>query len=128
MFTAPGNRAPLFTTIGNKSVDAGSLLTFTVHAIDPDGDNLTYSASNLPANATFNPVTRLFAWTPAASPSGTYNVTFRVTDGSLSDSEIVHITATARPVQPSPTSSGTNPMAIVVVSGLAVCVVRLWRE
>ena len=89
------NRAPVLATIGNKSVPTGNLLTFTVSATDLDNNSLTYSASNLPANATFNPATRTFTWTPASSQAGTYTVTFAVTDGSLTDSESVRISATA---------------------------------
>jgi hypothetical protein len=63
-----------------------------VSATDPDGNSLTYSAINLPTNATFNAGTRTFAWTPVSSQVGTYNVTFRVTEGKLSDTTTVMIT------------------------------------
>jgi hypothetical protein len=46
------NRTPVLAVIGNTSVRDGSLLTFTVRATDPDGNRLTYSPSNLPANFT----------------------------------------------------------------------------
>ncbi len=59
------NRPPVLGTIGSKSVDEGDLLTFTVTASDPDGDGLTFSASNVPPGASFNPSTRVFSWTPA---------------------------------------------------------------
>ena len=42
------NRAPVLDAIGNKSVDEGAPLTFIISATDPDGDTITYSASNLP--------------------------------------------------------------------------------
>ena len=103
------NRAPVLAAIGNKSVDAGSPLTFTVCATDPDTTRLTYSAANLPPNATFNPVTRTFAWTPADSQAGTYTVTFRVTDGSSGDSESVSFTVAEKAVQPTAEASGTLP-------------------
>ncbi len=64
-------------------------------ATDPDEGNLTYSASDLPVNATFNATTRLFAWIPDSAQAGTYNVTFRVTDGTLSDAESVNISVGA---------------------------------
>jgi hypothetical protein len=89
------NRAPVLAAIGNKTVGAGSPLIFTVNAIDPDSNSLTYSAANLPANATFNPATRTFAWTPTAAQAGTYTVTFKVTDGSLQDIETVKIAVTS---------------------------------
>src|SRR5262249_50052700 len=75
------NRAPVLDTIGNKSVDENQTLTFSLAATDPDGDALTYSASNLPANATFNASTRTFSWTPGYSQAGNYpNVEFTVSD------------------------------------------------
>jgi len=87
------NRAPVLDPIGNKSVNEGQTLSFTVSGSDPDGDNLTYSASNLPQGASFNAGTRTFSWAPAYNQAGTYpNVHFAVTDGSLSDTEDITIT------------------------------------
>ena len=88
------NRPPVLSTIGSKSVDEGDLLTFTVTASDPDGDGLTFSASNVPTGASFNPSTRVFNWTPAFGDASNYNVTFTVTDDGTpaeSDSEVVTI-------------------------------------
>jgi hypothetical protein len=79
--------------IGNKSVNEYSNLTFTISATDPEDDSLTYTASDLPDGATFDPGTRAFSWTPTISQSGTYNVTFTVRDiYDNSDSEIIAIT------------------------------------
>jgi hypothetical protein len=85
----------VLNTIGAKSVDEGDLLSFTISASDPDGDILTYSASNLPSGANFNSGTRTFSWTPAIGDAGNYNVQFTVTDNGSppeSDLEIVAIT------------------------------------
>ena len=92
--TQGGNRAPVLASIGPKSVNEGSLLTFTVSATDPDGDALTYSANSLPSGATFTAATRTFSWIPSMSQAGTYPVSFSVTDGYLSDSEVVMMTVT----------------------------------
>ena len=128
------NRAPLLAAIGNKSVAAGSLLTFTVNATDPDGDNLTYLASNLPPNATFNPTTKAFDWIPTTSQAGIYKVTFVVTDGSLSDSVSVWITAIVKGDQTTPVCffcavipeylALTVLVVIVALFGLVVYVMR----
>ena len=88
------NRAPVLRGIGNKSVRVGQTLRFTLSASDPDGDNLTYSASSLASGATFNPATRLFSWKPKSNQVGTDRVTFRVTDGFAADSETITITVT----------------------------------
>jgi hypothetical protein len=87
------NQAPVLSAVGNKTINEGALLSFTISATDPDGDPLTYSASNLPSGASFNASTRTFSWTPNPSQAGTYpNVHFEVTDGSLTDSEDITIT------------------------------------
>ncbi len=87
------NQSPLLASIGNRSVNEGELLQFTVSATDPDGDALTYSASNLPSGASFTPATRLFSWTPTSGQAGTYsNVRFEVSDGVLTDYENITIT------------------------------------
>jgi PKD repeat protein len=66
-----------------------------VNATDPDGDALTYSASGLPAGATFDPATKQFSWTPDYTQAGDYTVTFTASDGtnsySLSGTKTVSI-------------------------------------
>ncbi len=85
------NRPPVLDAIGNKAGNENQLLQFVVNATDPDGGSLTYSASGLPAGATFNPQTRTFSWTPSYSQAGSYSVTFNVSDGTLTDSSTVSI-------------------------------------
>jgi hypothetical protein len=76
------NRAPVLDAIGDKRVAEGSELAFTVTATDPDGDALTFSAENLPSGATFDPVTRVFSWTPTFDDAGNYpGIVFSVVDG-----------------------------------------------
>ena len=80
------NSPPIFEPIGDKSVNENELLEFIVNATDPDGDNLAYSASNLPDGATFNNTTRTFSWTPTFEQAGTYpGVYFEVSDGELTN-------------------------------------------
>ncbi len=84
---------PVLAVIGDKTVDEGQLLEFTVSATDPDGDLLSFSASNLPTGATFDAATQAFSWTPDFTKSGDYpNVRFEVTDGVLTDFEEITIT------------------------------------
>ena len=85
------NSAPVMANIGNKNIIKGQNLTFTVSSADVDGDLLTYSASNLPAGATFNPSTAIFKWTPDQS-SVYQNVHFEVSDGMAIDSKNITIT------------------------------------
>ena len=88
------NQPPVLQPIGTKSVNEGQELAFTILATDVDGDALTYSASNLPVGATFDPTTRQFSWVPDYSGSSNiriFSVTFSVTDGLAEDSEQVSI-------------------------------------
>ena len=89
------NRAPVLASIGPRSVNAGSSLTFNTSATDADGPIPVMTAINLPAHATYldhADGTGTFAFLPDMIQSGIYNVTFIASDGSLADSEIVAIT------------------------------------
>ncbi len=87
------NRAPVLSSIGNKSINEGATLQFTTSATDPDNDSMTYSASNLPSGASFDSATHVFSWTPNYAQAGTYSaVHFQVSDGDLTDSENIIIT------------------------------------
>jgi hypothetical protein len=87
------DRTPALGSIGNKTVNINSTLSFNVSATDPDGDYLTYSAFNLPAGANFNTSTRTFSWTPSLGQGGIYNnVHFETTDGIITVYENITIT------------------------------------
>ena len=105
--TSTGHR---FTAIGAKSVAEGQPLTFTVLATDEDtADILSYNAEGLPDGSTFDPATKTFTWTPTVNQGqpAPYMVTFSVSDGTESDTEVVAITVTNvnQPPNP-PTLSG----------------------
>ena len=89
---SPTNHPPVFDPIGNKSVIANYLLTFTVNATDPDGDDLIYWATDLPLGAVFDYVTRTFSWTPTVNQSGIHSLTFKVRDDLSITSESITIT------------------------------------
>ena len=90
------NRPPVLAPIGNKQVDEGQPLQFTITASDPDNDALMYSTSNLPIGATFDPTTQTFQWTPGYDQAGSYQeVRFTVIDSWIppaSASEAITIT------------------------------------
>ena len=79
------------TPTGAQEIKAGEPLEITVSATDCDGDTLTFSASNLPFNAAFDPETGEFSWTPDSSQAGLHYVTFQVSDGKATVSEEVTI-------------------------------------
>jgi hypothetical protein len=92
----PEDHAPVLAPIGNKQVNEGDLLEFTIIASDPDGDALDFNVSNLPSGAILldndnGGVT--FSWTPTYEQAEVYTaVHFEVSDGQLSDSEDISIT------------------------------------
>lgn len=99
LYTADPNFSPRMDSVADQTVAEAAPLTFTVAATDPNtGDTLTYSASNLPSGATFDPGTATFSWTPGYADAGTYeNVTFTATDNgtpALSDTKAITITVT----------------------------------
>jgi hypothetical protein len=89
-------RPPVLESIGDKTVAELETLEFVVSAADPNGDALTFSAHNLPTNASFDPATAHFSWTPVSGQAGTYSsVRFEVSDGTLTDYEEITIAVTA---------------------------------
>ncbi|HTM07865.1 MAG TPA: Ig-like domain-containing protein [Verrucomicrobiae bacterium] len=78
------NHAPVLGAIGNKTVNEGQLLQFTITATDSDGNALAFTGSSLPTGASLTDNhngTATFAWTPSFSQAGNYpNVTVTVTD------------------------------------------------
>lgn len=102
------NNAPILDVIGdkianehsgNKVTNENDVIRFTISAVDPDRDALTYSADNLPGGATFDPATKEFYWQPDYNvQSGRYpNVAFTVSDGSMAYSESITIIVNRAP-------------------------------
>ena len=95
---ASENVAPVLSSIGNKSGNENSLVTFTALAADADsGQSLTFSLdAGAPEGAVINATSGVFTWTPAESDGpGVYSVTVRVTDNgtpALSDFETITVT------------------------------------
>ena len=73
---------------------------------DPDGDNLTVSSVNPGSNGTTAIVDNKIIYTPEAGFSGKDSFTYKVTDGTETDTATVNVTVTkvAEPVQPTPSS------------------------
>ncbi len=86
----PANHAPVLGLIGNRLIAENQLLQFVVTATDSDNDNLTFSVTGLPTGAQFTAQT--FSWRPNFTRAGTYQVTFTVSDGELTDAETIIIT------------------------------------
>ena len=83
--TVNANSAPSLANPGNKTVIAGSSLTFGLSASDVDGPSplvldVSTATPALPAGVFIDNGggNGLFNWTPTNNQAGTYNVTFRV--------------------------------------------------
>jgi hypothetical protein len=89
------NYPPAMVPIGARSGSALSLMSFTVHATDPNWTVPALEAANLPDGATFlddGAGSGSFHWTPALEDIGDHLVTFIASDGQYDDTEIVTIT------------------------------------
>ncbi|PKO13235.1 MAG: hypothetical protein CVU39_20265 [Chloroflexi bacterium HGW-Chloroflexi-10] len=91
-YTAILNHAPVFTAIGNKTVNELATLAFTATAIDEDLDTLTFSLMSAPTGATMT-AAGAFTWTPTeAQGPGSYSFTVKVCDAApLCDEEEITI-------------------------------------
>lgn len=54
--------------------------SYTVQALDPDGDSLDFTLRNAPAGMTIEPATGLIVWEYGAQDKGVYTVTIIVSD------------------------------------------------
>ena len=99
----PENRAPVLDPIGDKTVQENQLLQFNLSGSDADGDSLTFSATNLPAWADFDPFTRQVTLTPPPGSAGGYpDVVFTVSDSALADTETITVTVTSAVINRAP--------------------------
>ena len=120
------NRPPEWTQPPtDQTVDENGQLRFTVAATDADGDNLTYSTSDLPPgaafDAAFDPTARAFSWRPTFDQGGqsslaesqTYPVTFIVTAAKTAGELRTQITITVNNVNRKPQFAPISAQSIV---------------
>ena len=91
-------QAPTIAAIADRSVQAGTLLEFTITATDPnpnDTQTWTLVSTDLPGAPQIGSSTGLFSWTPPVSDGPGFQVTVRVTDSTgLSDTESFTVNVT----------------------------------
>ena len=94
------DRAPTLA-VTNHGVVVGNPFSMQLVASDPDlNTTLSFSANSIPAGATLDPQTGLFTWTPGPTQTGDYAITFSVTDGELTTSQVATLRSTLNPVPP----------------------------
>ena len=99
------NRAPVFTKALTDSIliPYDQTFTFQYEASDPDGDTLTFSlGTTSPQGATISS-DGLFSWKPTKAQGGTYIITVKVTDGTVTVDTTVNkltVNVTSKPGLP----------------------------
>lgn len=122
----PVNDPPVLTVPGAQTVSEGQTISFIVSASDPDSTKLTITASDLPVGATLTPLAGAraqFQWIPGFVQSGTYAITFKVSDDaspSLSDAKEVRITVDDTPFFTTPTPKKVNEGQLLAFDVTAV--------
>ena len=126
------NAAPTISGSPASTVVAGQAYSFQPAATDPNGDQLTFSVTNLPGWATFNASNGSVSGTPTAAQVGAYsNITISVSDGtanaalaafSITVSDVAAGSATLAWMPPTQNSDGT------VLTNLAGYQVRYGRD
>jgi hypothetical protein len=78
---ASANKAPSITAVGDAYARVGETYEFLPSAHDPDGDALSFSATNLPTWASIDSRSGRVSGTPAANDQGVYeSITITVAD------------------------------------------------
>ena len=115
------NRPPEVNSVSDQTSAEGTTITpLSTGATDPDGDTLTYNASNLPAGLSINSTTGVIsgtiAYTAAETNSGIYTVTVTASDGNASDSTTFTwtVTNTNRAPQVNSIGNQTSPEGVAI--------------
>ncbi len=105
-----GTRPPTISGTPATTVVAGSGYAFQATGADPDGDRLSYAATNLPSWLGINTANGILSGTPSAAQVGVYaNITISVTDGNSSASLAAFtITVSAAATTSGSTTSGST--------------------
>src|SRR5262249_11067499 len=92
---APAFPAVAIGAIGHRTVAERPVLGLVLSAPGLNPATTTFTATNLPPGAVFDPPTRTFRWVPAADQAGSYpSVHFEAADGVSTVSENVTLTVT----------------------------------
>jgi hypothetical protein len=90
------NRAPILAAVANRTNAEHTTITLPLVASDPDGDSLTYTATELPAGLSIDAATGAITGTLSYVSAGTHAVTATVSDGNLTSRQTFTWTVTNR--------------------------------
>jgi hypothetical protein len=107
------NRPPVILGGAGFAVNAGETAGVTLGTFDADGDAVELCAENLPANASFDPVTRRLTFAPSAGQAGQSfpSVRLYASDGLLARPYDVTLTVPATTPYPFRSLPGTGGLA-----------------
>jgi hypothetical protein len=106
--TNAGARPPVISGTPPTTVQAGTGYTFQATASDPDGDKLSFGATNLPAWLGLNTANGMITGTPTVAQVGSYaDITISVTDGTSTVS-LAPFTLTVTPPPATTTGAGST--------------------
>jgi len=91
---------PSFKPLETLTVAEGDNISFLLPMVDPNLSGLKFWASNLPQGAKLDSLTGRFTWKPGYLQSGSYTVTFGVTDGNFQDVKNMLFVITERDLVP----------------------------
>jgi PGF-pre-PGF domain-containing protein len=77
--------------VDDVTISESEIINFMLIGNDPDDDDITYSASNLPGNSSLDYESGEFTWVTGYNDSGDYNVNFSAVSNGLTDYENVSI-------------------------------------
>jgi hypothetical protein len=88
------NQPPTLNAVTNQTNAESTVVSLQLVGSDPDGNPITYSATNLPGGLSINTSTGLISGTLTYTSAGSYSVTATVSDGSLTASRTFTWTVT----------------------------------
>jgi uncharacterized protein (TIGR03437 family) len=110
---------PVLTTPANLLAAWGVPVSFSVTAVDPDDLPVQLSADQLPVEASFDPASGTFIWTPNASQRGKHVITFTATNSAheSTSAETILVVDAGTPALSTPQPLNCSPNAIASVQG-----------
>jgi hypothetical protein len=117
----PINQPPTITSIAITSATEEEAYNYNVSATDPDvGDTLIYSLTTKPTGMTIDSATGVINWTPTSADIGNHDVTVKVSDGNLYDTQSFMITVSEIPIVPPSPSPSPSPGTDATLSALTI--------